>query len=65
MCDRFLLKLLKKGLRETSISSAVHVKDAALQVLKSIPQERFVSELRKLTDYCKRVIELHGQYITK
>jgi hypothetical protein len=64
LCDRFLFKLLKKGLRESSYTTADEVKTTARHVLKSIPHDRFRVELNKLRDHCKRVIDVGGDYVT-
>ena len=65
LCDRWLIKDLKKHLRTCHLTCANDVLDAALSHFRLIPVTRFYSELLKLRDHCSKVLDAHGDYITK
>lgn len=59
LCDRWLFANLKCQLKKSSFNNPEEVKSAALQAFRSIPEERFQSELEKLKKHLNDVI-LHG-----
>ena len=63
-CDRWLFKLLKRGLRECEIVSAHDILKASLEILRQIRENRFVFELENLQQHCVKVISAHGDYVT-
>jgi hypothetical protein len=65
LCDRWLFKEVKKGLRKVQISSASDVKHHSLQVFRQIPEERFEKELLSLKSHCAAVVASGGDYVTK
>ena len=44
-------------------SSAQEVKDESLRVYQAIPEDRYISELRKLLEHCQKVVTLGDNYI--
>lgn len=64
-CDGWLFKILKNELKKVDFSDANEVLNHTLQVLRSIPKERFINEINKLVQHCKNVIKLNGDYVTK
>lgn len=64
-CDRWLFKLLKKGLKGRNLSCAEDVRNAALELFREIPSRRFKVELENLRQHCHAVIARHGDYVTK
>lgn len=62
-CDRWLFSELKKHLRRKKFSSADEIREESLHYLRSIPENRFVDELKKLQEHCRAVIQLHGDYV--
>jgi histone-lysine N-methyltransferase SETMAR len=65
MCDRWLFKEIKKGLRGYTLNCAKDVLRSALEVFNKIPIDRFARELETLKTHCNHVIALHGDYVTK
>ena len=63
LCDRWLFAHLKCAFKHMRFDSADEVKDAALRVFKSTPEERFSTELQKLKDHLHCVIQNNGSYI--
>jgi len=65
LCDRFVFRYLKKGLRATTFTTAAEVKTESLRFLRDLPQERYVQEIRALRDHCEAVIAVQGEYIVE
>jgi transposase len=64
LCDRWLIKELKKSQKKVDFDCAAAVRECALIHFRSIPEDRFRHELLKLKDHCSRVVAAHGDYIT-
>jgi histone-lysine N-methyltransferase SETMAR len=64
-CDRWLFPALKKQLRAMQFNSADEVEKAALQTLRGIPQDRFLTEIENLRNHCAAIITRGGDYITE
>lgn len=60
MCDRWLFKELKKGLRGRHFNRAEEILHASLEIFHSIPPDRFEKELENLVDHCHSGIYKHG-----
>jgi hypothetical protein len=65
LCDRWLIKELKKHLRTLRLTSAAEVLNAAVRHFHKISPDRFDFELMKLKDHCLQVIHAHGDFVTK
>ncbi len=65
LCDRWLFKVMKKGLRGHHFQSSQEVLEASLEVFRGISPQRFQDELHNLRDHCYSVIAALGNYITK
>jgi hypothetical protein len=65
LCDRWLIKELKKHLRTLQLSSVTEVLHAAMHRFHEISSDRFAFELTKLQDHCVQVINAFGDYVTK
>jgi transposase len=65
LCDRWLIKEVKKHLRTLHLSSATEVLNAAAHHFSTISSDRFANELAKLQNHCVRVINAFGDYVTK
>ena len=64
-CDRWLFKLLKRGLQDHNLDSAEDVLNGALEIFRQIPATRFQHELDNLRIHCHSVIKVNGDYVTK
>lgn len=64
LCDRWVFAHLKSCFKKMTFHSHEEVKDAALQVFRDIPVQRFQSELDKLRHHLLRVIDNNGCYVT-
>jgi transposase len=64
LCDRWLFKHVKKELRKCSLSCASDVREETLRIFRSIPKERFESELANLKEHCQLVRSCQGDYVT-
>jgi transposase len=65
LCDRWLFAELKKGFKSISMDNPTDVMNSSLQLFRSIPTDRFQTELIHLKQHCALVIKSHGDYITK
>jgi len=63
-CDAWLFKLLKKELRSKKFKDGEEVRSAAEQILRSIPRERFLSEIHSLYKHCRAVLQNNGDYVS-
>ena len=61
--DRWINKAVKKELRKCNFKTADEVRDMALQVMRSIPESRYVDELKRLLPDCQLIIDNNGDYI--
>ncbi len=64
-CDAWLFRDLKKYLRRREFKDGNEVKLHALQFLRSLPRERFSSEINNMYNHCKAVVDNLGDYVTK
>lgn len=65
-CDRWLIKRLKQGIRQTgNINSANDVIVHSLRILRGIPKEDFVLQRQLLLADCHTIIHKRGDYITQ
>jgi hypothetical protein len=64
LCDRFLFKFLKSGLRKETFDSYEEVEKASLRFLRDLPEQVLHNEVEKLYDYCQLVIDEGGAYVT-
>ena len=55
----------KKELRKCNLSCASDAREETLRIFRSIPKERFESELWKLKEHCLLVRSCQGDYVTK
>ena len=62
-CDFWLFKFLKKELRSQKLTTHEEVRNQTVQLIRSLPRDRFVTEIRRMYDHCKSVIEVNGNYI--
>ena len=63
MCDRWLFDRLKLELADDEYETHEEVEEAALRILRSIPQDEYEHQLEKLFSYCQAVIEAGGDYV--
>lgn len=62
-CDRWVFKDLKKHLRKSLFSSGTEIINESLHFFRSLPKEKFSSELQRLHDHCNDVIRCAGDYV--
>ena len=63
MCNRWVFAHLKSSMKTMTFNDHAEVRQAALQVFKSVPPERFVREMEKLKMHLRSVINNGGSYI--
>jgi hypothetical protein len=63
LCDRFLFNYLKTHLRLETFESHLEVEQAALRILRDIPEDALYREVEKLYDHCQLVIDALGDYV--
>lgn len=65
LCDRWLFDKLKRELNHITFQSAEEAVATSLEVLRSIPQEQFDHQLRKLLEHCELVIDNDRDYVVE
>ena len=64
ICDRWLNSKLEDSIRKGHFDDADSVATAALLYMRSIPEEEYFEQVRKLERHCQRIIDANGSYIT-
>ena len=63
--DRWLNNNIKDLIRKGDFHNADSVATGALQYMRSIAEEDYFEQVRKLERHCQRVIDAGGHYITE
>lgn len=63
LCDRWMFKELKQGLRKLNFHDSQEIQMKAFELFRQIPRERFRRQLELLRDHCVSVIRENGDYI--
>ena len=62
ICDRFLFRKLKSGMKGVTLGSPEDVMSVGRQQPDRTSERELVRELEKLMDHCNMVIQLGGDY---
>lgn len=62
-CDRWVFKFLKNEFRGVKFNNGEEVIQKTVQVLRSIPDDKFSREIMSLYNHCKKVINNNGCYV--
>ena len=64
MCDRFLFRKIKSGMKLSSFNGPEDVETAVRRAFDRIPESELMRELEKLKTHCDGVIEQSGAYLS-
>lgn len=62
-CDRWVFKVLKKAFRGIKFQNGAEVQAHAVQVLRDIPEDKYLSEMKFLREHCSRILACNGDYV--
>lgn len=63
LCDRWLFDRLKREMKKITFKDADEAVATSLRVLRSIPEDEFLTQVERLLEHCERVIQSGGDYV--
>ena len=62
-CDRWIFKVLKKAFRGMTFQNGEEVRGRAVQILRDLSEDKYLTEMNSLRDHCSRVLACNGEYV--